>query len=297
MAKSRKKYLPQKLFAKLTRVARKRFDKSKSTQKTYQETQKWVSANLYPLFKGENPNKVKISDIEAALDAILSGKKGPTKQKITCGDVFSVPDGDILEMNWWELEDTLFKIDPIVQTRINAEGFFTSSTLPAGQLYADSDTKEAINLIRENQENLSGATWVGVRKLKKGKKNDGSPCNYFIDFVLSTDGDVDYSDEVFGEEISLTPEQEAQRDERRKQIEEIKRQRAKARRAKQRKRPKSTKQPVSAPKKQDAEREKQLVKALELLRKDFDDGIFTKAEYKKERAKLISKFEEGGEIL
>jgi superfamily II DNA or RNA helicase len=144
---------------------------------------------------------------------------------------------------------------------------------------------------------LSGATWVGVRKLKKGKKNDGSPCNYFIDFVLSTDGDVDYSDEVFGEEISLTPEQEAQRDERRKQIEEIKRQRAKARRAKQRKRPKSAKQPVSAPKKQDAEREKQLVKALELLRKDFDDGIFTKAEYKKERAKLISKFEEGGEIL
>lgn len=296
MAKSKNKYYPQKLFAKLTRVARKRFEKDPSAPKAYKDVQKWVSNNLYPIFKGENPNRTKVSDIESTIDAILAGKKVSGKKKVKCGDVFAVPDGDILEMNWWELEDTLFKIDPIVQARVNAEGIFTSSILPAGQLYADTDTKSAINLIRENQENLSGATWVGVRKLKQGKKNDGSPCNYFIDFVLSTDGSVDYSDEVFGEAISLSPEQEAEREARREKVEKIKRERAKARRAKKRKRPKAQKA-VAEPPKQGKEREKQLVRALELLRKDYDDGIFTKAEYKKERAKLISKFEEGGEIL
>ena len=189
----------------------------------------------------------------------------------------------------------MFKLDPIVQARVNADGFMVSDILPAGELSSDMATKQSVNLIRENQENLSGATWVGVRKLKRNKKNDGSPCNYFIDFVLSTDGNVDYSDEVFGEQISLTPEQEAERNARRDKVEKIKRERAKARRAKQRKRPKTTKQPKTATPQPD--REKQLVKALELLRKDFDDGIFTKAEYKKERSKLISKFEEGGEIL
>jgi hypothetical protein len=296
MAKSKRKYLPQKLFAKLVRVARKRFDKDPATKKSYQDVQKWVSANLYPLFKGENPNRVKIADIESAISAVLSGQKPKGKKKVTCGDVFSVPDGDILELNWWELEDTLFKLDPIVQARVNAEGFMVSSILPAGDLYSDSSTKEAVNLIRENQENLSGATWVGVRKLKSNKKNDGSPCNYFIDFVLSTDGNVDYSDEVFGEQISLTPEQEAEREARREKVEKIKRERAKARRAKKRKRPKTTKK--SKPQQESSpDRQKQLVRALELLRKDYDDGIFTKAEYKKERSKLIAKFEEGGEIL
>ena len=295
MAKNKNKYLPQKLFAKLTRVAKKEFDKNPKTKKSYQKVQKWVSANLYPLFKGENPGKVTIADIKAAIDAVLQGQSPQRKKKIQCGDVFAVPDGDILELNWWELEDTLFKLDPIVQARVNADGFMVSDILPAGELYSNMATKQSVNLIRENQENLSGATWVGVRKLKRNKKNDGSPCNYFIDFVLSTDGNVDYSDEVFGEQISLTPEQEEERNVRRDKIEKIKRERAKARRAKQRKRPKTTKQPKTATPQPD--REKQLVKALELLRKDFDDGIFTKAEYKKERSKLISKFEEGGEIL
>jgi hypothetical protein len=39
-----------------------------------------------------------------------------------------------------------------------------------------------------------------------------------------------------------------------------------------------------------------LNKTLELLRKDYDDGIFTVKEYKEERTKIMAKFEKGGEI-
>jgi hypothetical protein len=35
---------------------------------------------------------------------------------------------------------------------------------------------------------------------------------------------------------------------------------------------------------------------LKLLKEDFNEGIFTKEEYKKERAKLIDKLEKGGEV-
>ena len=37
-------------------------------------------------------------------------------------------------------------------------------------------------------------------------------------------------------------------------------------------------------------------KALELLRDDYKDGIFTKEEYKSERQKIIDKYNKGGKI-
>jgi hypothetical protein len=39
-----------------------------------------------------------------------------------------------------------------------------------------------------------------------------------------------------------------------------------------------------------------LIRALELLKEDFKDGIFTKEEYKEERKLIISKFEKGGTV-
>lgn len=39
-----------------------------------------------------------------------------------------------------------------------------------------------------------------------------------------------------------------------------------------------------------------LADALQTLREDFKDGVFTKKEYKEERNKLLDKFEKGGQI-
>ena len=59
--------------------------------------------------------------------------------------------------------------------------------------------------------------------------------------------------------------------------------------------PSATPKPETQPSNQ-VKRNEQKIKALELLRKDFDDGIFTVEEYKKERSKILDTFKKGGQI-
>ena len=62
-------------------LQKRKFDKNPKTKKSYQKVQKWVSANLYPLFKGENPSKVSVADIKAAIDAVLQGQRPQRKKE------------------------------------------------------------------------------------------------------------------------------------------------------------------------------------------------------------------------
>ena len=122
----------------------------------------------------------------------------------------------------------------------------------------------------------------------------GNPCNYFIDFVLNVGGvSVDDTQEVEGEIVPLTFEQKKVRLQRQKEVEKAARARSKARKAKERERPKAEKPKPEEKVKVD---KKDILEALKLLKEDFKEGIFTKEEYKKERAKLIDKLEKGGEV-
>ena len=296
MATRKKKNNPQKLFAKLVKITRKRFDKDPNLKRSYNETQKWVSKNLYPFFKGQSASRVSINQIQDAIESILSTQK----PKSVCGNVFLVPDGDIEEQNWWEFFDNLRKIDISVNVRLNAGSFGVSSIMPSGQLSSDQESANIISEIRSGSNNKSGRTIIGFRRVMPGKKDDGDPCSYFIDFILSENGKLvdDASDEVF-----ITEEQSEEailaRRERLKQLKKERTQRARKEKAKKRKRPKSTKED-----KEEAatiqERKPSDIRALNAAMKKlesfYDKGLINKKEFKTLLAELIKKFEEGGEV-
>lgn len=299
MARPSKRTLANKLFAKIVRSTRKYFEKQGQSM-SYREAQRYVSENLYPLFKGQKHYKVRVKDIIKAIEQIQ--KPSSSKKKQICGDVFNVPLGDISDINWWDIEEALLNIDPIVNARLNTQGTsFTTSIKTVSEIVTDAETKDLISEIRAAEQNLSGRTWVGLRKLKPNAQDDGSPCSYFIDFVLSDEnGEVDESEAIDRGQAELSEEELQRKEARAKEVQRLLRERKKKKGAKKRARPQQKTAKVSAPEgestKSDAPRIEALNRTLELLRKDFDDGILTKAEYKKDRAKIISRFEKGGEI-
>jgi hypothetical protein len=295
MAKSNKRKWPSKLFAKLTKVTRKVFDKDPTLKRPYNEVQKWVSKNIYAYFKGQNPNKVKITDIQKAVQAAFKGLTQTRISQRVCGNVFAVPDGDIDAANWWEVQDTISRIDPFVQVRVNGGAQYGRTQIDvASNIKGDPMIQEIVEDVRRDNDNASGSIWEGIRKLIPNMPDDGNPCNYFIDFVLNVGGvSVDDTEEAEGEIVPLSFEQKKVRLQRQKEVEKAARERSKARKAKERERPKTEKPKPEEKIKVD---KKDIVEALKLLKEDFKEGIFTKEEYKKERAKLIDKLEKGGEV-
>jgi hypothetical protein len=270
---------PQKLFAKLVKVTKKRFDKDPLLKRSYNEVQKWVSQNLYKDFKGLSPTKVKIADIQNAIEAVI---------------------GDIEEQNWWEFFDNLKNIDANVKTRLNAGTYGVSDILISQDLQRDAEVSKIINEIRSASNNKSGSTIIGFRRVLPGKKDDGDPCSYFIDFILSEKGVLvdDASDEVF-----LTEEQSeesmAARRERLKTFKKQRSARARKEKAKKRKRPQSTQQEKTESQEM-AQRRPSDIRALNAamtkLEGFYNKGLITKKEFKNLLAELIKKFEEGGEV-
>lgn len=301
MANPKKSHALQ-LFAKLVRYTRKEFEKS-GNPIPYREAQKWVSANLYPLFKGQHPRNVKVKDIVKAVKQIQS----PKKKKQICGDVFAVSIADLDLISWWEIEEALLSIDPLVQVRLNTQGMLSSTgVMRAADILAENETKDLVGQVRELEKNLSGKQWAAVRKVVPNGSDDGNPCSYFIDLILTDDaGNVDTEGEVLGQEIPLSDEEVERKKARSKEVQRLLKERRKKSKAKERKRPAQKTAKISRPEdekaesakpKGEAQRISALNKTLELLRKDFDDGIITKDEYRKDRAQIMSKFEKGGEI-
>jgi hypothetical protein len=297
MAKRKRNTQALKLYHKLVRITRQRFQKDPALKRSYRETQKWVSANLYPFFKGQPHNRVKVSEVQNAIEAILTAQ---APKKIVCGNVFAVPDGDIEEMNWWEFFEIIRRIDPNVKARLNGGSFGATAIMPLAELDSNSTAADVISEIRSASNNKSGSTIIGFRRVVPNMKDDGDPCSYFIDFILNENGKLveEPSDEVFATEAQTEELAQARR-ERMKDLKKQRLERRKKDKAQKRKRPKATKEEVEevkAPEKRKPSDFKALDAAMKRLEGFYNKGLITKKEFKTLLAELIQKFEEGGEV-
>lgn len=157
--------------------------------------------------------------------------------------------------------------------------------------------------IREVYDNPSPPpTFTGVVFQIPNTKS-GKASSYFVDFILfdreSNPVPKDYNpDDIITDKVKMTKEEQTQRADRIKEA-EILRKRLKPQKQKEDKEPKP-KQPKKESKeeleKMRIVRNEQRNKALELLRKDYDDGLYSKEEYRQEREKIMNKYEFGGEV-
>ena len=286
-----------RLFNKCAKQVKKEFEKQGRPEK-WNEIQKWTSANLYPKFKGQSVNKVLVKDIVAEIKS-LTLKKTPQK-KSPCFSPFAVNEADFIFSDWWEIANTVEGLPTNVQIRVNGSDQFGSTRIDQRiNISPEVDIMPIVEKIREYADNKSGFYFQGIIKVVPNKKDDGSNCSYFIDFVLTLPDGTMVVVEQEAVTKSVPSEEDTERVQRQKEKERKKRvsKREKMKKAKTQKRPTTSKKEKKE-KKQAKSKEPRpdIVRALELLKEDFKDGIFTKEEYKKEREKLIAKFEKGGKL-
>jgi len=288
--------------------------KKKGIVKSWNESQKFTSENLYQSFKDKPISKIKVTEIDNSLDQILTFRTSKPNVPIAeiveeCGNVFTVPNEDIIGIDFWAIGNVIENIAGNIKVRVSGGPYGSTEIEKAGSIsYHGSGISSIINNLRpDTTENYSDVVWIGITKLVPGRPNDGKNCNYFIDFVLEMDGNfveqkeqevqLPNQGELSAEEIErrkLTKKQAEKEAKKRREALKIEREENKAKQskiaeAKARKRGKE-------PKKETEENKKavtffDLNKALDTLREDFKDKVYTVEEYRKEKSKLYDLYE------
>lgn len=296
-------------------------NKKKGLGLSWNETQKLVSAEVFPEFRGKPRNRVSIKSIDTKFkqtqEPTPSPEPTPTpKPKEICFSALNVPAEDLMDREWWFVgdEDVWANFDDNLPIRIAFDGIIDTGIIKAKNL---PDMKEVREDLRKQLEPLKIYPPIIFKiLLQPNKKDDGKPCSYYVLVTLEGSGYDMGGDEIFSTftEEDLSEEEQQARKEREKELEKKKKEIAKKKKAKSRVRPKKVEgeeptpepepipEPTPEPKtqlqveKEKAKKMKEFNSALKTLEKQFKAGVFTKKEFKDLVKKLTDKLEKGGLI-
>lgn len=272
------------------------------------EAREFISKEIYPEYK-EIP-KYKI------------GKRA-LKSKITTGLDKKPPktgcDPNLIDPEVYRSID-VFSIDEYIQQivpnciyiKVNGGEFGETKIFNTRNYsYGKSGVREIVENIRQYVDEISSdLEWSGVQQLKPRKANDGTPENYYIEFILYISGDPVSEKTATRKKPTERKTKKAATD-----VTNIIRERINNLRAKKRKKTRVKKSVSKAAKKIKTikkrittiktektkdkyivQRTDVLLKELNKLKKAYEKGLLNKQEYQKLKDRLSSEFEKGGEI-
>ena len=145
------------------------------------DRRKYISETLYPQFKGTHPTKVGVKVIRKQIDGVLSS----IIPSVGC-DPNVISPSVYADVMWFDLDEFIRDVLPkCIFIRIDADNLGKTKIFNTLNYdYQRSGVKNLIDKIRDKVSNSSDASFTGVKKLKPNRANDGTPENYFIDFVL-----------------------------------------------------------------------------------------------------------------
>jgi hypothetical protein len=300
----------------------------------------YIRESVYPTFKRDpklKPTKKNIKDqIDRSINKWLVGIGELPIEKV--GDYVNpllIPISSVSGIGWFMIDDfidTELKaevqaIDPNkgLRLEINAGQYGSTGVFDIRDYqYEVSGVRDIVESIREALNNDSEPEWNGQVIVRLGMTDDGNADSYYMQLTLFVGGNeippVNSGEEAFA---TLPEETYEQRKERRKKALELQKEKEQERKKRERDKAKRTrerpKKKEEAPVKETKEKEKPQTPSerqanlekifqrqenlLTQARKDYDDGIYTKTEYKKRIAeinklieKAIEKFERGGEV-
>jgi len=261
---------------------------------TWNDCQRWTSANLFKQYKGKPISKIKVTEVDNNIVSVLDHV--PSEMPITsapevCTSVFLVPDVDLQPLEyWWDIDESKFRnFDDFLNIRIAIAGIVDSGIVKKKDLNVI-EIRETFRRIYKNTYPENQPLYIFKRMYKQGKKGSTNPCDTYLLLTEEFSSlDMETTEAKAKVKVSDLPK-EAQ-----KQREEAKIQAKKTKsEIKKTKLPKQVEVKTKGVVKLEAERHESLTKALEILRKDFDDGILTKKEYKERQNIILKKFEDGG---
>ena len=152
------------------------------------DRRKYIKEVLLPKYKGTSPHRLAVKTINTAIVDIFDS----IPPQIGC-DVNLLSPSVYADIGFFEIDDYILNVLPkCIYIRIDAQQYGKTKIFNTlNYNYTKSGVKVIVDNIREVVNNNSGLdiSVTGVKKLKKGKTNDGTPDNYFLDFILVINGE------------------------------------------------------------------------------------------------------------
>jgi hypothetical protein len=263
---------------------------------------KLISDNIYPNFKKRSKREQGVRKIRAyILDLVDKIEPQPT-----C-DVRDIPYGAIESIAWYDINEWISEVMPqCIYVQVNAGEFgITNIFNTMNYSYERSGVKDITDAIREYVGNNSdtNCNYSGYKKLRPKKLDDGSPENYYIEFILSLDyvpqGDTEEADIPKPKTKKEKKEKESIKDAIIDKINQYKSKKRKVKRAnntikKNLESAKKLQKKIKALKTDTAKARTlsdiltQNRKSIKALIRDYKNGLITKEKYEKNR-KLFDK--------
>lgn len=184
MAKSRKNInkgvtLYNKILKEFTKINN---DLPEDRKLSLVDRRKYISEVIYPQYKGTSSSRVSKKAIGISIFNVLE----TIVPKEGC-DVNYISPSVVSDVSWFDIDEFIRDILPkCIFIRVDAGDFGTTKIFNTLNYdYQRSGVKKIYDNIREAIRNKSNAEFTGVKKLRNGKANDGTPENYFIDFILT----------------------------------------------------------------------------------------------------------------
>jgi hypothetical protein len=298
-----------KLFNKLAKRAYKVSKKRKLGWK-WSDAQKWTSGNLFQKYKGtKNLSKIKVTEIDVQVTGILDGTLTPVttpvvfKSKQNCFSPFAIASSYLDSFEWFDIVDRVGDLNDDVKVDLDLEY--------NGNVFAKTGVikKELLpNLlaIREDMRKVNSKSGYYpvisfyIVLIEGAEDNQELPCNYYL--LITFEGSLAYDivkskdlirnkfttkEQMPTSEIERLELKQKQRDEEKRLLSKKKATSVQLPSKVEPKKVEPKVEPVKEPTTKKLSKEElqtirwqEFNKAKESYRKDLDDGIITKKEYK-----------------
>jgi hypothetical protein len=274
----------------------------------WRDAQKWTSANLFKKYKGTPISKIRVTNVDKEVEAILDSGTMPitgvSAPKVeVCTSVFTLTESDIEDVPFYMLEDVIFGgngklgFDDNLKIAVELEGVLSTGIIKKSDLVS---VKDAINDIRKFNytSGQDGFTIIFKRLQVPNTTDSNNPCNtYLLITTLGSSADVDSNEiNVMIDSKDLSEEQKQKRLKRKLDLETEKQTKLTKKAVKQRERPQQVEPKTKGEVDTQSEKYKALQFALDILRKDVKEGLITKKQYQDRQKQILDKFNLGGEI-
>jgi hypothetical protein len=271
----------------------------------WNDAQKWTSANLFKKYKATPISKIRLTDVDKEVEAILDSGTIPTPEPEVCTSVFSLTDSDIEDIPFWFLEDVIFGgngnygFEDNLKIAIEVDGFLSTGIIKKSDI-SNSDIKNLTNDIRKSLT-ATGENYLTIifKRLQVPNTPDTTnPCNTYL-LITSENSNADNTteeiDKVVKEE-DLSEDEKQKRQQREDEKEAKKKDKKNKKSIQDKERPKQVEPKIKGVVDTESEKYKALTFALEMLKQDVKDGLITKKQYQDRQKLILDKFNLGGEI-
>jgi hypothetical protein len=288
-----KKNYSRQIFVLLTRRIYK-ISKKRNLGFTWNDAQKWVSANLFQLYKGRPISKIKVTEVDGVINSILEKKpidfaKIPPPIIEICASVFDLTTSDLMDKNWWLFAEFVDTLDPNLKIRVGFDNIIDTGIIKKSDLINPKDIVEDLRLKNFGSDEML----IMKTMIAPNKKDDGKPCSYYL--LITTlnssydiKADKDEALKIVGES-DLSSEAKRKREVRFRELEAIRKERILKEKAEKKIRPKQ----VEGKEEEDKKLSLETLKNLEKL---YQSKVISKEFFESAVRELKQKLEKGGKI-